>query len=287
MEQYFTAIAENEFKKDLFLHPLAYSIKPYQSMTDCLSTIISPIILPGYFLTLAIFSLIESILSTMYLCYLIISKSDTTQDITDHTSPAKIGFQMLCACLIIAPLMMVVFLLRLVSTLISEILNTVLSPLEEQRAVLKEKKLILEAIKKYSTLVASAKSEKNIILETLNSYSLEMNSCLSASTSTKQDNEREYRSCISSSYFQITDEQSVLLREQDINYEMLCSLNELIHYYPINSFNNSSKLNEIELAYTAFEEHHKKIVDLAEVILPSLLCVLNKTKKANNSMQII
>ena len=286
MEQYFTTIAENEFKKDLFLHPLAYSIKPYQSMTDCLSTIISPIILPGYFLTLAIFSLIESILSTMYLCYLIISKSDTTQDITDHTSPAKIGFQMLCACLIIAPLMMVVFFLRLASTFIFEIVDSFDDPLEKKRSALKEKKLISEAISNYATLIVKVNVDKRKILEIFHSYKSESNLFV-GDTTQKQYSDKKHHDIATHSYFQTNDDLLNLVRDKDKNNEMLSTLQELIVSYPNDSFEQYVKLEEVELAFAVLEEHHIKVLNLVDVLFPSMFGFLNEAKQVSKSSSLL
>ena len=282
MEQYFTTIAENEFKKDLFLHPLAYSIKPYQSMTDCLSTIISPIILPGYFLTLAIFSLIESILSTMYLCYLFIGNSDTKQDITEHTSSAKIGFQMLCACFIIAPLMAVVCLLRLVSTLIFDLIHSLDDPLEEQRASLKREKLITEAIGKYAALCTKVKSDRNLILEAFRSYNSEANTCL-VQKPIKQYTDKKYQDIVKSLYFQANDDQVNLLRQKNTNDEMLQNFQELIDGYPNSSFGNPVTLEAVELSFVEFEEHHNKVLNLVDVLFPSMFALLHECKKVEVS----
>ncbi len=80
------------------------------------------------------------------------------------------------------------------------------------------------------------------------------------------------------SYFQVTNEQMTLLKEQELNEDMLGKLQELMQNYPRNSLTALATLEEIELACAGFEEHHAKVLNLVEVMFPNLFSSLNAAK---------
>ena len=132
------------------------------------------------------------------------------------------------------------------------------------------------SISRYATIVANANVDRNIILQTLKTYNMEAKAFI---VDKKQKAEQARPLSITRfSYFQVTNEQMTLLREQEINEDMLGTLQELMQNYPRNSLRALATLEEIELACTAFEEHHAKVLNLVEVMLPTLFSSLNEAK---------
>ena len=126
MGQFFTEISENALNHDLFCHPKDYIVKPFQTTIDFISILFSPIILPGYFLALAVAVFAELIISIGYIGYFFIKRNeaDGNQSLVESRRKGSVAFQMFCVSVGVAPLMVVVFLLRLVATLISAIIKT-------------------------------------------------------------------------------------------------------------------------------------------------------------------
>ncbi len=281
MEQYFTKIGENELKHDLFCHPIDYIFKPFQTTTDFISMLVSPFITPGYFLGLTFLVLKESLFSLGYTYYFLIkhNETDSKKHLVDSQSSGKVGSRLLCLFIGIAPLMIVVFLFRLLATLIFTISKSF--SLNEQIERVDNQSDITAAISRYATLVANANADINIILQTLESYNMEANAFITDKKQFQQTSEEGHDSITSFSYFQVCNEQIILPGEQAINGELLRTFKELMKTYPGHSLDTSSTMSDVELACSKFEEHHASVLELANSMLPNLLDFLNMAKQTD------
>lgn len=141
-----------------------------------------------------------------------------------------------------------------------------------------------KAISEYATLVENSNADLSIINEAFERYHLEANAFVNTGKHQYHSNKNTRQSITMVSYFQVTEEQKVMLREQQCNTELLRACQELMQEYPQNSFLKSTTLEEVESACTLYEEHHAKVLNIAEVILPSLHGMLNEAKRMNASI---
>ncbi|MDP3706247.1 MAG: hypothetical protein Q8R24_10155 [Legionellaceae bacterium] len=281
MGQYFTKIAENELKKDLFNHPIDYIFKPFETTIDFLSTLISPVILPGYFCWLTLSTSTEALISIGYTWYFFIKNNETEsrQYIVESNSSKNVGFQMLCILIIIAPVMIIVFLVRLITTLAMVIIKNI--DQNEQKNSENSLPVITEAISRYATLVENVNADRNIITHTLMTHNLEVKAFITDKEQIQQTHEQAQQSIMRFSLFQATDEHIKLLREQNRNDELLGTFQELMQSYPRSALGMSSTPEDVELAYMAFEEHHNKVLDLVGIMFPNLFAFLNDAKQTS------
>ena len=279
MEQYFTKIAENELKHELFCHPIDYIFKPFQTTTDFISTLVSPLIAPGYFLGLTFLVLKESLFSLGYTCYFLIrhNETDSKQYLVDSKSSGKVGSQMLCLFIGIAPLMIVVFLFRLLATLVFTISKSF--SLNEQIELVDNQSAITAAISRYVTLVKNVNIDRMNIIQSLKTYNTEVEAFITDKKQFQHTSEEGHHSITRFSYFQVPNEQMILLREQKINDELLGTFQELMETYPRNSLDRSSTLGDVELACSEFEEHHARVLEIANTMIPNLWGFLNMAKQ--------
>lgn len=140
------------------------------------------------------------------------------------------------------------------------------------------KKEVSLALSRYADLVENSKHEISIINKALKTYSMEVRSIVNHHKDTQHEKDRARQSILALSYFQATKEQIALLREQVASDDLLGIYQELVRSYPLYSFEKPIKLDEIERACTSLEEHHSKVLESAEIMLPNLYGLLKRGK---------
>ncbi len=282
MKPYFTNIAKNELKNHFFSHPMDYVFTPFLTTGDFISTFSSIVILPCKFFMLALLSFAEAILSIGYDYFLNNIELQFNEYLAESKSSGNVGLHMMWMFLIAAPVMIVVFVLRFFVTLAVLIVKN--PDLNEEELRQERLRSLTDSISRYATLVENSNADLSIINEAFHRCHLELDAFVNTGNHLYHSNENTRQSITMVSYFQVTEEQKVMLREQQCNTELLRACQELMQEYPQNSFLKSTTLEEVESACTLYEEHHAKVLNIAEVILPSLHGMLNEAKRMNASI---
>lgn len=290
MVKYFTNLAKNKLKNELFCHPIDYGFKPFQDVVDLSWAFFSIAVLPVYYFMLACLVLVEAFFSLGQVGYYRLRSNyeEDNQYLVESKASAVIGFQISCICVGIAPLLFIIFLLRLAITFVLPITNN--REVSQDPSLAKGSSDRTTALSRYADLVENAKVEISIINNALSSYNMEARAFGNNHKNTHHENGHERQSILAFSYFQATNEQIAILREQELSDDLLNVYQELVQSYPLYTFDGPIRLDEIELACISMEAHHSKVLESAEAMLSNLHSLLNMAKQmdatASSTMKV-
>ena len=195
--------------------------------------------------------------------YFFINNNDNSyQESLLASQPSWIaGTQMLGVSIIIAPVMLIAFLVRLIATFIMAIkspnqteLNNVANSYSEET----------EVISQYATLIEKITSDIQLIERALKNYNTEVKSLVGDKQSIQQNSGQASQSIL-------TDE---IGRAQNIDDDLLQEFQILRQSYPQRARDALPTLDDLDLLST----HHTNVLILVDVMLPNLFSDLNLAK---------
>ena len=281
MSLFFTNLAKNELKPYLLYDPVEHGFRPFQGSIDFSWALLSIAIVPAYFLLLGCLVVIESLLSIMQVAYYYLKSNHEKVNLylLESKESGVIGLQALCMVIGIAVLLLVIFLFRLFATFILPVIKN--NGLSQHKSSEKSLPDVAKSLSKYADLIENAGLEIGVINDALRAYSMDARAFFDNKEDLQQE-KRCTRQSISSfalSHFQISKEEIAILRQQAINEELINEYQELVSNYPLFTIEGSVVVSDIELACTALEAHHLKVLNAAELVLPNLYSLLNMEKQ--------
>ncbi|PJD91377.1 MAG: hypothetical protein CK424_07080 [Legionella sp.] len=276
MNRYFTPIAENELKKDLFQHPGAYVVKPFASYQEFGWELGNIVVSPCKYLVLTVATLLESLAAVGRACYFYRWLYELSKEnYADGQRAAYIGLKTL-GVFVLSLLHTLVVLCRLISTVFS-VLSTLCRsepPVAPQAPLRDRLELITHAMERYESFMTEAGDDKRAISRNIREYYSEASELSKRLDASKKHSDVSIKGI---TYFQ--SEKSQSSKEScSTHSELLAAYHELVKTYPKGEFENWTTNEEmrritvalVEEAHSNYEEHHQKVLEVARELLGDL-----------------
>lgn len=283
----FTKITDKELNQELYQDPINYIFKPYKNIKNFTWDVLSMVVLPCYYLGLAILVLGEIItsLSSMFYYFIKSNKTESIQFLNKSKQSTETALKIIFASIFIAPFMLIILLFRFVITIISFSYKS--SNIEKRHLtdLTSQKKEILSNIEH---LIDTINEDLSLINQLLDDSNAQLLGIVKDYTE-KRNQESVRLQSTHQKYFMFKESENMitLKREKSTNSELNNTLQELIGNYPKITLDEKSTLDEIKYFHNDLDEHHNKVIRIAEELFPSSSCIVNLAKRIkDNSLKM-